>query len=143
MKKARTYKLILQAMTTVFLLISTTTAIQIENIEGPTDYHSKDQQTNSIIKNGIVFCYLGVFIPPADTVPLRTDIEIQSLDGTIQRYIPAGMIFSGLKLIPFLPCDKTYIITAEWQGQKITEPIHSFNQFGIERVFLIFQVDGP
>ena len=143
MKKAKTYKLVLQTMTAVILLISTTTAIQIENVERSIDYHTKDQQTNSIIKNGIVFCYIGVFIPPADTVPLRTDIEIQSLDGTIQRYIQAGMFFFGLKLIPFLPCDKEYIITAEWKGQKIKEQIHSFNQFGIARVFLIFQVDGP
>lgn len=143
MKKARKYMLALQTIATVFLLISTTTAIKFENLEESEDPYEQNHRSGPIRKNGIVLCYLGLFIPPDDTVPLRTDVEIKSIDGIIHRYLPAFMGLLGLKFIFGLPADKEYIVTAEWQGQIKTEHVYSFNQLGIARVYLIFQEEGP
>ena len=140
MKKTRKYMLALTTIATVFLLISTTTAIKLEE---SNDIYNNNNQSEFTRKNGIILCYLGLFIPPEDIVPLRLDIEITSIDGSIHRYIPSFICLIGLSLIFGLPVDKEYIITAEWQGQIQKEQICSFNQLGIARVYLIFKEEGP
>ena len=135
--------LVLQIISTIYLLISSTTAIRIENLEKSENEYEQNHQSGMISKNGIVLCYLGLFIPPDDIVPLKIDVEIKSIDGFIHRYFPAFMGLLGLKFLFSLPADKDYIVTAEWQGQIKTEQVLSFNRLGIARVYLIFQKEGP
>lgn len=141
--KIRKYKLMLTAIVITLLLLSTATALKIEQPNECKEPEDKQQKQEQVKKNGIVICCTGVFLPPADTVPVKTSIEINSIDGTVHRKIPAFMGFLNYKIIFRLNVDKEYEITAVWKDQTITERVTEFNRFGIARIALIFQEEGP